>query len=140
MIYFSIYSQTTGEIVNSGYVPNQDLYDLQPVEKGFVKVPVESDINSQYFENGVLVNIPNKPDYECHFDFAAKQWILDYDVQTAIIKNRRNRLLAESDWTQLSDVPITNKDAWAQYRQALRNIPEQSGFPTNVVWPTPPQG
>ena len=138
MIYFSIYNQTTGQIVNSGYVPTQDMYDLQIVEPGFIKVPVQSDFDTQYFQNGVVVNIPTKPDYECHFDFITKQWVLDYDNQAAVIKNRRNRLLLSSDWTQLADVPITNKDAWSQYRQALRDIPEQSGYPTSVVWPTSP--
>jgi hypothetical protein len=138
MIYFSIYNQTTGEIVNSGYVPTQDMYDLQLVEDGFVKVPIQSDWQSQYFENGLPVNIPNKPDYECHFDFITKQWVLDYDNQAAVITRRRNSFLFASDWTQLPDVPIKNKDEWAQYRQALRDVTAQTGYPTNVIWPTPP--
>jgi hypothetical protein len=50
----------------------------------------------------------------------------------------RKRLLAESDWTQASDAP-TNKPAWAAYRQALRDITAQSGFPHSVVWPTKPE-
>ena len=138
MMYFSIYNQSTGEIVNSGFVPTQDMYDLQPVDNGFIKVPVESDAATQYFQNSTVVNIPSKPDYECYFDFITKQWVLDYDAQVAVIKGRRNGLLIACDWTQLADVPITNKDAWAQYRQALRDIPEQSGYPTSVVWPTSP--
>jgi Phage tail assembly chaperone protein len=139
MIYFSIYNQTTGEILNSGYVPTQDMYDLQPVEDGFVKVPVESNWLLQYFENGTPVDIPSKPDSECHFDFVTKQWVLNYDAQAAVVKGRRNVLLIATDWTQLPDAPITNKDAWAQYRQALRDITTQSGYPVNVVWPTSPQ-
>ena len=51
----------------------------------------------------------------------------------------RNQLLSESDWTQLPDVPQALKDAWATYRQALRDITAQSGFPTNIVYPTKPQ-
>ena len=50
----------------------------------------------------------------------------------------RNRLLASSDWTQLPDVPQTLKDAWATYRQALRDVTAQSGFPQNITWPTQP--
>lgn len=50
----------------------------------------------------------------------------------------RNQLLASSDWTQLPDVPQTLKDAWATYRQTLRNITSQSGFPQNIVWPIQP--
>jgi len=51
----------------------------------------------------------------------------------------RNQLLSESDWTQLPDVPQALKDAWATYRQALRDITAQSGFPRNIVYPTKPQ-
>ena len=50
----------------------------------------------------------------------------------------RDQLLAQSDWTQLPDVPQSVKDAWAPYRQALRDITQQPGFPTEVVWPTTP--
>lgn len=51
----------------------------------------------------------------------------------------RNRLLASSDWTQLPDVPQAVKDAWASYRQALRDVTAQSGFPWTITWPSKPQ-
>jgi hypothetical protein len=53
----------------------------------------------------------------------------------------RNFLLLRSDWTQLSDVDLTaeQKQAWAVYRQALRDITEQAGFPETIDWPVPPQ-
>jgi len=50
---------------------------------------------------------------------------------------KRNRLLAECDWTQVSDAPV-DASAWAAYRQALRDVPQQSGFPENIVWPVSP--
>ena len=53
------------------------------------------------------------------------------------IRAQRNALLAESDWTQIADAPV-NKTAWAAYRQELRDITEQAGFPTEVIWPTKP--
>ncbi len=53
------------------------------------------------------------------------------------IRARRNQLLAESDWTQLPDAPADTAD-WAVYRQELRDIPEQTGFPTEVSWPAEP--
>jgi len=55
------------------------------------------------------------------------------------IRDKRNRLLAKSDWTQLADAPV-DRNAWAIYRQALRDIPEQTGFPQSVTWPVPPRG
>lgn len=55
------------------------------------------------------------------------------------VRVERNRLLSASDWTQLPDVPEATRLAWAEYRQALRDVPEQSSFPANVVWPTKPE-
>lgn len=55
-----------------------------------------------------------------------------------IVREERNLLLSATDWTQLFDVPQTVRDKWASYRQALRDVPQQSGFPTNVQWPTKP--
>ena len=54
------------------------------------------------------------------------------------VRRERNKLMQESDWTQVSDSPV-DKEAWATYRQALRDITAQAGFPTDVVWPTKPQ-
>lgn len=49
----------------------------------------------------------------------------------------RNALLSSCDWTQLEDAPLTaeTKAAWAAYRQALRDVPEQAGFPDAIEWP-----
>jgi len=62
-------------------------------------------------------------------------------VRVAIITMRakRNKLLSDCDWTQGKDVPDAVSSAWAPYRQALRDITTQSGFPQNIEWPTPPQ-
>lgn len=52
---------------------------------------------------------------------------------------QRDRLLAATDWTQLSDVPQAIKDKYAAYRQALRDVPQQPGFPNNIQWPVKPE-
>jgi hypothetical protein len=52
------------------------------------------------------------------------------------IRNKRNALLAETDWWGLADTPMTAEQA--AYRQALRDIPSQEGFPNSVVFPTKP--
>lgn len=56
------------------------------------------------------------------------------------VRAQRSRLLMLCDWTQLDDAPVTNteKAAWASYRQALRDVPSQPGFPWDVVWPQKP--
>ena len=53
------------------------------------------------------------------------------------VRAERDRLLAASDWTQIADAPVVSLE-WQSYRQALRDIPQQSGFPDDVEWPTPP--
>ena len=53
------------------------------------------------------------------------------------IRNQRDSLLKESDWTQVIDSPV-DKQLWADYRQALRDLPQQDGFPLEAEWPTPP--
>lgn len=52
-------------------------------------------------------------------------------------KNRRLKALRDSDWTQLADSPA-DKAAWATYRQQLRDITVQPGYPLDIVWPQPP--
>ena len=52
----------------------------------------------------------------------------------------RNARLAATDWTQLPDAPVADHEAWAAYRQALRDVPEQPGFPAQIEWPTAPGG
>ena len=53
------------------------------------------------------------------------------------LRKERDHLLAESDWTQLPDAPDDHK-VWAAYRQALRDVTSQPGFPHNVTWPQSP--
>lgn len=58
-------------------------------------------------------------------------------ARVAELRVTRNQLLAESDWTQVLDAPV-DRQAWAAYRQALRAISTQQGFPFNVEWPVAP--
>lgn len=59
----------------------------------------------------------------------------------ASVRARRNIALITSDWTQTLDAPINEieRPAWASYRQQLRDMPEQEGFPVSVVWPISPE-
>jgi hypothetical protein len=62
------------------------------------------------------------------------------EVRWDLVRNRRNKLLTACDWTQLADSPLSveQKTAWTNYRQLLRNVPQQQVEPENVVWPTQP--
>lgn len=49
----------------------------------------------------------------------------------------RDELLSRSDWTQVPDAPV-DRAAWAAYRQALRDVTNQTGFPATIDWPVAP--
>jgi tail assembly chaperone len=57
--------------------------------------------------------------------------------QAAAARFQRDRLLSASDFSQLPDSP-GDKPTWAKYRQALRDVPNQAGFPQTIIWPTSP--
>ena len=64
--------------------------------------------------------------------------VVDLELQA---RRNRNGLLKSSDWTQLADAGLseTEKTSWSAYRQQLRDVPEQGGFPQSIVWPVAPQ-
>lgn len=57
--------------------------------------------------------------------------------QAKSVRDQRNTKLSESDWTQVADAPV-DKAVWATYRQALRDITTQEGFPWTITWPDAP--
>jgi hypothetical protein len=57
--------------------------------------------------------------------------------QATNVRNSRTEMLNDCDWTQLAD-STADKTAWATYRQALRDVPSQTGFPWEITWPTQP--
>ena len=58
-------------------------------------------------------------------------------AQAQAIRDQRNTKLSETDWTQVADSPV-DKAVWATYRQALRDITAQAGFPWDITWPVAP--
>jgi hypothetical protein len=77
-----------------------------------------------------------------HWDEQAWRWtpIPTRASKLTIVREQRNALLAASDWAALPDVPMSveRREAWATYRQALRDITEQAD-PFNIVWPQAPE-
>lgn len=57
---------------------------------------------------------------------------------SATVRTERNALLTASDWTQVRDTTDTTAGKWAPYRQALRDLPKQAGFPESITWPVAP--
>lgn len=92
-----------------------------------------------YIEAGQPVAMPAKPSEYHVFDYSMKQWTdpRTPDTEWPLVRAKRDRLLQASDWTQLPDVPLATKEAWAAYRQALRDVTLQSD-PFNITWPELP--
>lgn len=75
-----------------------------------------------------------------------KYSVADLDADAIVVKDAeqakavradRNQKLKDSDWSQVADAPV-DKAVWAAYRQALRDVPAQAGFPWEVNWPVAP--
>jgi len=102
-------------------------------------------------ENGVVVNAvvadqPLADNWIAHdLGNIGDRWVdgalmppqVDEALLAAQTRNHRNYLLAASDWTQVNDAPV-DRAAWAVYRQALRDVPQQAGFPNVIEWPVAP--
>ena len=85
-------------------------------------------------------NIPFTAEEEAIRDAEELQWDSGAnDRKAAEVRQERNTKLAATDWTQASDVPQSVKDSYVTYRQALRDVPLQSGFPWTITWPDEPQ-
>jgi len=74
---------------------------------------------------------------ETERDAEEAAWAAGADDRAAVeAREKRNGLLAATDWTANSDVTMTTE--MAAYRTLLRNLPAQADFPTTINWPTAP--
>ena len=95
------------------------LYDIYRIEICY-NVDTEKELSEKYKE---------------YLETAKK---IEFEELANEIRNKRNELLAETDWTQMQDSPLSEEkiEKYKKYRQALRDIPEQKEFPFNVVFPS----
>lgn len=125
------YHPETGEFVGT------DMAFPDPLTPGEYLIPA-----------GATDIAPPEPSANEVVRFVNGAWVLEAIVQTPpnteaqaeAARAQRNGLLFMCDWTQLPDVPLSIevKADWAEYRQALRDVPQQSNFPTEIIWPTQP--
>ena len=82
-------------------------------------------------------NVPFTAEEETERDAEEAAYLAGADDRAAEqARNKRNNLLAATDWTANSDVTMTTE--MTAYRTLLRNLPAQAGWPTTVNWPTAP--
>jgi hypothetical protein len=116
--------------LNNEQLVEWDMYEVQ-----FVPAPIDYTKNitqgtpilmdGMYYQNWIQTDASeNEINYRLE-----NQW--------EDVRQIRNELLKECDWTQLSDIPQTTKDLWSVYRQELREITNQPN-PFNIEWPVKP--
>lgn len=91
----------------------------------YIAGPVFSDITGE--DGTVITATEQETEYRSRID----------DEVAERVRQDRNKRLGDTDWTQLVDAPV-DAVSWATYRQTLRDITTQDGFPHNVVWPEEP--
>ena len=107
------------------------------VERVFFATPPELT-NTQVLVEGTPVIADNRwTQVFTVRDMTADEVTSCNGAQAATVRAERNDKLSASDWTQVADAPV-DKAAWATYRQALRNVPAQAGFPWTITWPDAP--
>lgn len=127
-----------GKITKLGSCQDQD-FALQAQPGEFILEAVANPA-TQYVVNNQVTNLPEKPYGDYIFDYGQMQWVLNIPVITVTALAQRNNLLFSSDWTQIPNGPLTPEqvEAWAVYRQELRDVPQQPGYPVTIIWPTSP--
>ena len=145
-----------------------EILKIEPRHK-FLSVRYFADGKENYFKNFNLEDFSSEaiveviqnffPNVKSHWDYQTtaaetaglEQGVtgeLTYTEPTPTPKNNmsigsakrleRNRLLQQTDWMMFSDT-ATPSQAWVDYRQALRDVTSQAGFPDSVTWPTKPE-
>ena len=107
-----------------------DMYVVNPT-------PMPTDYTKNITEGTPVLT--NSVYYQNWIQTDASQSEIDYRLENQwfIIRETRNQLLVECDWTQLADIPSEKKTIWSEYRQSLRDITSQSN-PFSITWPVKP--
>ena len=137
------------QIVRTGFCPDE-MMELQ-VQEGEMSIEGVANDTTQYIHNGAVTDYT--PDqltaksavpYGYTWDIAtmtAIQTATDEKIAVRLAtqaRTKRDQLLTACDWTQTADQPESTKTKWQPYRQELRDITLQEGFPNNVIWPIKP--
>lgn len=92
-------------------------------------------------EHQPILNITNKIWYQNwqQVDKTPEECLQEDKEQEYLVRMQRNFILDNTDWTQIADVSLSDeaKQNYKNYRQALRDITTQQGFPWEIVWPSP---
>lgn len=94
---------------------------------------------THYYKEGQLLAYPPCPQGPANFDFTEMKWVEDTDLAWELVRLERDQRIKGSDWlvTKAVELGEPMPAGWAAYRQALRDITQQSD-PNNINWPVEP--
>ena len=119
MSKYTKYDADTGEVILNFTASGRDLELNSPFVEG-------------WFKQGEYLIVNGKPER------IEKEPIDQTEMYAlSILRFTRDDILQKSDWTQVADAPV-DRDAWATYRQQLRDLPVNTIDPRTPTWPTPP--
>jgi hypothetical protein len=139
---YTIYNPTTGQILELFSTSDSVESSLVLANSTFIQGSYDS--NMYYVEQGQAVLKPTRPlnNYGAYyFDYATKTWQLDQAQLNSMMRQQRDQLLAQVDRVNpvwYSTLSEQQKAELAAFRQALLDVPQQPGFPTQVDWPAKP--
>jgi hypothetical protein len=144
MINYFIFDKYSGEIFRTGTCLSEESFKEQEkfltesesiLEGSIILGLVYLDV-----ENNTLNYLPPKPNDYSEFNWQTKQWEDKAEIAKGNVLSKRQQLLTATDWTDTvsASTRLENYNAWQFYRQQLRDITTQEGYPFNVTWPTQP--
>ena len=138
---YTTYDPATGEIIYNISISHADLMESNLAGHTYINGRYSSD--EYYIDQGQPVQLPAKPQDELEycFDWAAKAWTIDQDRSMSTVRQQRNNLLSTVDrinpvW--YTSLTTEEQNQLVAYRQQLLDVPQQAGFPTDIVWPAKP--
>lgn len=129
-----------GLIVMAGMCPENEL-EHQFCDNATLEIG-KANLKTQYHGKNGLTDYPAKPGESYRFNFASESWEFDATIATQLALTKRDQLLQAGPdrvnpmwWSSMSTADQT---AVAEYRQALLDITNQTGYPINIEWPPVP--
>ncbi len=132
---YTLYSPTTGQIMGRTTTPK--------LHAEYAYVPGVFDNNTYYVKNGEPKPYPDAPGQRKFYDWdiTTETWIFNQSRAAAIHRRSRNMMLSAVDRVNpiwYASLDVERQVALQEYRQALLAVPQQPGFPDQVIWPTKP--
>jgi hypothetical protein len=137
-----------GLIIRTGFCSERD-FDRQ-AQEGELIIEGSANDDKQYISDGIICDyseeeLEEKRNVPYGYKWKMPERIVEKVVEDEEINRHaseramadRTARLAASDWAMTTDAP-TDKQAWLLYRHALRDVPQQAGFPLNIEWPEMP--